>query len=168
MSAPDFFFNTTRAVSMIEGLEISHPSFSRSRFIVRNPNPWMRVQALGHGGGVVQDYEYLPLRLRPMESRGDLDYGIGVDLGDLGEIIPDELRRVKEAGTQHIKPTAIYRAWRSDKLNAPTMGPIKLQVDQVTRTREGATFDAIAPYLNLTRTGETYTLERFPMLRGFL
>lgn len=168
MSEPDFFFNSTRATSMIEGLHISHPSFSREYFVVRNPNPWMRVQPLGHGGGVVQEYQYLPLRLRPMESRGDLDFGIGVDLGDLGEIIPDELQRARDAGTHHIRPTAIYRAWRSDRLNEPMEGPIKLQVDQITRTRDGATFDAIAPHLNLTRTGETYSLERFPMLRGFL
>lgn len=165
---PEFFFCSSRSTSLIEGLEISHPSFSQTRYLVRNPNPWMRVQPLGHGGGIVQEYEYLPLRLRPMESRGDLDYGIGVDLGDLGEIIPEELQRVRNAGTQHIRPTVVYRAWRSDRLNEPMMGPIRLQVDQITRTREGATFDAIAPYLNLTRTGEIYTFERFPMLRGFL
>lgn len=168
MSEAEYFFSASRSVSRIEGLAISHPSFSMDRFIVRNPNPWMQRQVLGHGDGTVQEYEYLPLRLKPKDSRGDLDFGMRVDLGDLGEIIPDELQRVIDAGTSHIRPTVIYRAWRSDKLNAPMIGPIVMQADEITRTRDGASFDAIAPYLNLTRTGEAYTLERFPMLRGFL
>ncbi|MGG4580344.1 hypothetical protein ACLPHZ_17860 [Alcaligenaceae bacterium Me47] len=168
MSEHDFFFKARRSVSRIEGLEISHPSFSRSFFLVRNPNPWMKRQALGHGGGVVREYEYLPMRMQPKDTRGDLDFGMRVDLGDLGEIIPSELQRVIDAGTSHIKPTVIYRAWRSDKLSEPMIGPIVLQADEISRTRDGSSFEAVAPYLNLTRTGEAYTVDRFWMLRGFL
>lgn len=160
----EFFFSTARSVSRIEGLEISHPDFSRTFYLVRNPNPWMPEQPLGHGGGVVRTYQYCPLRLRPMASRGDLDFGVSVDLGDLGEIIPAEIDRIVAASSTGTRPQVIYRAWRSDQLSAPMTGPIKLQVDQITRAREGSTFDAVAPYLNLSKTGSLYTVERFEML----
>ena len=129
-SETEFFFNSARSVSRIEGLEISHPSFSRTYYLVRNPNPWMSKQALGHGAGAVVEYEYCPLRIRPMASRGDLDFGVSVDLGDLGEILPAELDRIVEASTTNIRPVVIYRAWRSDRLNEPMTGPIRLQADQ--------------------------------------
>lgn len=67
-----------------------------------------------------------------------------------------------------IKPTMIYRSYRSDDLTAPLDGPYKFQVNNISFKKEGATFSCGAPRLNYTATGEVYTMDRFPMLKGFL
>lgn len=103
-----------------------------------------------------------------MASRADLDYGIGVDLGDLGELIPDEIDLARAAGTLGIKPTVISRVYRSDDLTSPMFGPVRLEAKDISMTRLGATFEAGAPSLNLTRTGERQTTDRFVMLRGLI
>lgn len=90
-----------------------------------------------------------PARFGP----GDLDYGVSITLGDVGSILPDELDRVLASNDSRVRPVVEYRAWRSDRLWAPMDGPVRLQVDQISRAQEGSTFDAVAPYLNLTRTG---------------
>ena len=66
------------------------------------------------------------------------------------------------------KPRVVYRTYRSDDLTRPLFGPIVLEVDSFAFNREGSTFTAKAPSLNINKTGELYRLERFPMLRGFL
>ena len=60
-----------------------------------------------------------------------------------------------------------YRAYLSDDLTEP-QAVQRLQVESITYTRGVASFSAVAPKLNITRTGELYTFSRFPMLRGFL
>lgn len=164
----DFFFNSTRSTSRIEALELSHPAFSRTYYLVRNPNPWMREQVLRHEDGTPITYQFCPLRLRPLASRADLDFGVSVDLGDLGEIVPAEIDRIVASADSRVRPIVKYRAWRSDRLDVPMNGPITLQVAQVTRARAGSTFDAVAPLLNLNKTGEIYSIDRFPMLASTL
>lgn len=67
-----------------------------------------------------------------------------------------------------IKPTLIYRTFRSDDLSAPLYGPIEFEVISISFKKEGATLQCNSPRLNLTSTGELYTLDRFPMLFGFI
>lgn len=169
MSEPDFFFNTAPSVSRIEGIELSHPAFSRTYYLVRNPNPWRPTQWLRHSKEEAPvEYQYCPLAIRPAAARGDLDYGVSITVGDVGEILPEELDRVLTSSLARERPVLVYRAWRSDRLWAPMDGPVRLQVDQISRAQEGSTFDAVAPYLNMTKTGEVYSLGRFEGLRGFL
>jgi hypothetical protein len=165
MSDPvEFFFGSRKSVVERETLEISHPDFSdRFLFVQGNRDLTATLET-----GEVVTFQRMPMRIRKMASRGDLDYGIGVDLGDLGDRLPDEIDRVRVAGTLRIRPIVIYRAYRSDDLASPMIGPLRLEAQAIARTREGASFDAGAPYLNLSKTGELYTLDRFPMLRGFL
>lgn len=66
------------------------------------------------------------------------------------------------------KPIVLYRTYRSDDLTAPLVGPIKFEMDSVAFQKQGATIQCSARKLNLTATGELYTMDRFPMLRGFL
>lgn len=66
------------------------------------------------------------------------------------------------------KPVMKYRAYRSDDLTAPMLGPLIFQVNNIAFQKEGATLSASAPRLNLSATGELYDLDRFPTLRGFL
>ena len=162
----DFFFNSSRAVSRIDGFTISHSSFSRVFYLVRNPNPFRPELPLKHEDGTLHTYQYCPMALKPLASRGDLDYGLSITLGDLGELLPAELDLILAADTNLERPAVVYRSWKSDRLDVPMSGAIRLQVDEITMSRDGSTFEAVAPYLNLTKTGSLYTRERFPMLEG--
>ena len=161
-----FFFASRMSVKEFETLVISHPSFSRSYAILRD-GPEEGLDAKIENGTTVH-FEYYPLRIRQLAERGDLDYGLGIDLGDLGELIPAEIDRVVAAGTLDIKPSVVYRTYRSDNLNAPMFGPVELECASIARNGDGASIEAMAPSLNLNKTGEIYSLDRFPMLRGFL
>lgn len=113
-------------------------------------------------------YDYYPARVLPMASTDDLVQALSVTLGDVGDVIARETERVWDAGGMNTRPTLTYRAFRSDDLTAPIEGSIRtLEVVNVTTSKEGCAFEARAPELNASRTGELYTYERFPMLRGF-
>lgn len=114
------------------------------------------------------DYEYYPARVMPVAATDDMVQALSVSLGDVGDVIAAEIERVWEANGMGTRPTLTYRGFRSDDLSAPIKGPITLELVNVTTTKYGAEFEARAPELNATRTGELYTLERFPMLRGFM
>lgn len=160
-----FFLNAGRSVIEFETLEISHLSFSQTFYLVRN-RPGGLEAKLETGEEV--EFVYLPLRIRPMAERGTLDFGISVDFGDLGDIIPDEIDRVIADDAMQVRPVLRYRTYRSDDLSGPMYGPIRLEIPSISRKREGATFDAVAPFLNLSKTGEIYSTTRFTPLRGFL
>ncbi|MVW72128.1 DUF1833 family protein [Bordetella sp. 15P40C-2] len=157
-----FYFDGPASANEIQTLEISHPSFSKVWRVQGKYRSglWARDEA-----NALQWFDYVPLALRPLEDRGNLDFGLTVTFGDLGEILPDEIERARAAGTMHIKPTVIYRAYRSDDLAGPMVGPITLEARKLNRQQDGAQFDATAPELNVSKTGELYTLDRFPGLR---
>jgi hypothetical protein len=91
-----------------------------------------------------------------------------MDFGDLGEIIPAEIDAVKAADNAKELPKFIYRTYRSDDLDNVLYGPVVLETKSFNFTREGCSFAARAPSLNIRRTGEGYALPRFPALRGLL
>lgn len=160
-----FFLNSRTSVAYLETLEISHPNFTQTHRIVSNAADGVTVTL---ETGARAAFVFLPVRVRPTGSGDDLDQIIRVDLGDLGEIIPAELDAVAAAEGFSVKPTVLYRVYRSDDLTAPLLGPLRLEVHNLNSNQDGSSFEARAPALNLNRTGELYRLERFPMLRGFL
>jgi hypothetical protein len=160
-----YFLGSKSSVVYLETLQISHPSFSRTYWLVRNAIGGITATL---ETAAAQVFEYYPLRIRPIAAGDDLDQSLEVDLGDLGSIIPAELDRIEEAGTMGIKPEVRYRAWRSDDLSAPLIGPLVLEIADLSSDLDGSSFNASAPSLNVKRTGELYRLERFPMLRAFL
>ena len=160
-----YFLNSPASAIPLDTLEITHPDFTQPYYIVRNAEGGITAQL---EDGTPIDFRYYPLRLRPTGSRDDLEQSIAVDLGDLGEVIPIELDAVADGDGFGIKPTVKYRVYRSDDLSEPLYGPVALEVQVFNSNREGSTFEAKAPSLNVNRTGELYHLDRFPMLRGFL
>jgi hypothetical protein len=160
-----FFLNSESSVVKLETLEITHSSFTRPYFIVRNKTDGLTATL---ENDVEQEFEYYPLQLTPLGNRDDLDQSISILFGDLGEIIPTELDAVAQALTFSEKPQVKYRAYRSDDLSEPLLGPVILEIPSFSMSREGASFEAKAPSLNANRTGELYKLARFPMLRSFI
>jgi len=161
----EFFLNSRSNIVHLETLEISHPNFTKIYRVVRNSVNGLTAK-LENGSTVV--FDYYPLKIENAGARDDLDQVINISIGDLGEIIPSEIDSVSQANSFSTKPIIIYRTYRSDDLNSPLFGPITLEVSSFSFTREGASFEARAPSLNVAKTGEIYKLDRFPMLRGFL
>jgi hypothetical protein len=160
-----FFLDASPEVYRIETLEIAHPSFSQSY--------WVQSQVpagveLGLEGGGSQFFQYVPTEITPRSEENDLEAGYRIALGDLGLILQGELDRIAADGAWNIRPTITYRQYRSDELDAPMTGPEVFEMQGVNFNAEGATFDASARTLNLNRTGERYTVTRFPMLAGFI
>lgn len=162
----NYFLNSRSSVIQLETIEISHPAFSKTYRVVRNAAAG--IDAILENGAAAH-FEYYPIKLVPQHARNDLDHSITVTFGDLGEVIPLELDRVMNyPNGNKIKPTVRYRVYRSDDLTSPLYGPLRLEVEAFTFSKEGASFEAKAPSVNATRTGEVYSLVRFPGLRGFL
>lgn len=161
----EFFLGSKSYIVQLDCLEISHSSFSQTYYIVRNATNGVTVT---HEDSTVHDYEYYPLAIKGIGDRENMDFGLEITLGDLGELIPMELDRVRADGKFSEKPVVYYRTYRSDLLSSPMYGPVKMEIKEIPRNREGASFTAKAPSLNINQTGEIYTIDRFPMLRGFL
>lgn len=160
-----FFLGSRSHVPELELLEILHPDFSRPWRLVRNALDGVTVTL---ETAEEATFDHCPVRITPADVTDDMDYGVTVELGDLGEIIPDELDRVAEADGYGDLPAVIYRTYRADDLSAPLFGPIDLRVRSFTRTQDGASFTAQPPTISAAATGELYRIDRFPMLRGFL
>lgn len=161
----EFFLNSKSSVVQLELLEISHPNFTKTYRIVRNAVEGVTVTL---EDASIQTFDYYPLRITGTETRENLDFSLQIDLGDLGEVLPPELDAVSSASGFETKPIVKYRTYRSDDLTAPLFGPLVLEVKSFSFNREGSTFEAKAPSLNVNKTGELYKIDRFPMLRGFL
>jgi hypothetical protein len=161
----EFFLASESTVVQLELLEISHPDFTQTYRIVRNAVDGVTVTLEDLS---VEDFEYYPLKITSVGTRENLDYGVKIDFGDLGEVLPTELDRIALLDGYGTKPTVKYRTYRSDDLTTPLFGPVILEVSSFSFTREGSTFEAKAPSLNINSTGEIYNFDRFPMLRGFL
>lgn len=160
----EFFLNTASNIVELELIEISHPNFTQTYYVVRNAINGITVT---HEDTTSHEYTYYPIRIEAGGTSDDLDQTLKVQLGDLGNIIPTELDAIVSAGSSTIKPILRYRTYRSDDLTAPLYGPLKFEISSISFTKEGSAFEAGAPRLNMSATGEIYSMDRFPMLRGF-
>jgi hypothetical protein len=162
----DFFLASDSTVWQLQLLEISHSAFSKTHRIVQNHPDGVMVDIGGVEG--VKIFDYFPLRISRGTEGNDLSQTLQIDLGDLGEVWPTELDLVFAADASDEKPRVRYWTYRSDDLTAPLTGPLELEVGDFSYAREGVSFEARAPKLNVLGTGELYTVDRFQMLRALL
>lgn len=176
----EFYLGSAPNVGQLDLLEITHPNFSTTYRIVRNfqrhvltttdpetGNKLRGVIVTHEGPAGPFEYQYVPFQLKPVGNGSDLTQSLAVTLGDLGRIITKEIEVLSAANKMHIRPTLNFRTYRTDDFSLPISGPLVLEIKNVTRSEEGCSFTAIAPLLNNSRTGVIYTVEQFPMLRGF-
>jgi hypothetical protein len=161
----EYFLNSNSNIVELELIELSHPNFTTTYYLVRNAIDGIVVIL---ETSVSQEFIYYPLQITPSGSGDDLDQLIKVQLGDLGEVLPQELDSIFINNGFDVKPTLIYRTYRSDDLTTPLLGPLTFKVNNITFNETGAVLEASAPKLNSSGTGEFYTTNRFPMLRGFI
>lgn len=160
-----YFLGSRRDVVALELVEISHPAFTQVYRRVRNHLDGVTVTLEDGTEGV---FDYYPMQITELGDQADLDTGVRIDFGDLGEVLPRELDAVYTADAMSVKPTVVWRVYRSDDLESPLLGPFTFEATNFSFTQEGASFEATAPYVNVSKTGETFNLTRFPMLRGFV
>jgi len=164
-SYTEYFLNSPGSVEEYELLEITHPNFTEDYFVVRNCVDGLTVTLEDSSD---QFFQHYPLQIKRAVSNDTLDQVFEVQLGDLGEIITREIKAVRAADGFNTRPTVIYRTYRSDDLSEPMEGPIVLEITDLGRNEAGAYFEAKPPEVNMNKTGETYSFERFETLRGFL
>lgn len=165
MTYLDYFLSSNVSVVEHETFELSHPDFSQTFYFTRNDITGLTA-TLENSQEV--RFEYLPLEIRPDTTKADLDNGLTIEFGDLGEILPSQLDLITVANSFFTKPTLVYRIFRGDDLQNVLYGPITLQVETIGFTKDGATIKANVPRLNLTRTGLIYRLTEFVTMRGYL
>lgn len=159
----EFFLVSASNKVQYETLEISHSEFSQTYYLVRN-----------HKGLVATDensnsrtWTYVPMRIEPSGAEVNLDFGITVTLGDLGEIMPAELDRIKAGDDMDERPVVIYRTFEEGTLTAPMTGPFTLEVMEFSFNHEGVVLQCRPAFVNRNQTGMPYIPELFPTLEGF-
>lgn len=162
----EYFLKRQGCQTPLECIEFAHPAFSKTYYIVRNNTFGITAT---HEDSTTHDYQYLPIKIDVGNTTDDLDQTLTITLADMGVELPKELDAVRLSEFADIKPTVKYRAYRHDDLSQPLVTLQLLDVNSLTRDATGlATFQAKAPELNNVKTGEIYSFDLFPMLRGFL
>lgn len=147
-------------------VEIKHPSFQRVYRIVQNHAYGVRVKL---PDGKWHDFEYVPLSIQKGTNSDDLDQEITVAVGDLGEIFPKEIQRLRNSAQYaQTEPILNYYEYNLSDLTRPQVSVTGLKVTDYEPKREGGVFTCKARQMNVTKTGETYNLDDYPTLRGFI
>ncbi len=177
----DYYFNSAQAVVEIDCIEIQHFRFNPTVFrLTRNAqlhelstfddegNAKRGVIVMHEGAVGPFEYEYVPMKIERIGVGTDMEQALRVTFGDVGEILPAQLELVDTFNANTAKPIVRYRAYRSDDLSAPlTTVPSVHEMKRVTFNRQGCAFEAIAPYLNVARTGQLYTIQDYPTMKAF-
>lgn len=159
----EFLASAPQTKYMIEVISISHSNLTQTYHLWREP---------ADGAVVDEDSNTLIVRSTNFQvglagSPDNLDqkFTISIDTTDAENVLRKELDRIPLGTTEKIIIT--YRAYLSDDLTEP-QAVQRLQAESINYNRGTATISAVARKLNVLKTGELYTFNRFPMLRGFL
>lgn len=165
---PEFvnaLINRPRGQIMYETMELSHPSFSKTYYLLRNPIRGGILRTKLETGIVVTN-EYVPSTIQWARSKTNMDQVHNITIQDLNKIVQEEESRI---GLDDSTPiTCKLRVYLSTNLESPADGPVELEVFNIDYDKKGCTFQASPPNANETGTGERMTTDRFPMLAGFL
>lgn len=148
----------------LECIEIKHPSFSRDYRFVRNHAYGVRIR---HEDRVYRDYDPLPLTIRPGTAANDLQQSFTIGIGDVGEIMPMEIDRLRRGSHQTVRPIVNYRVFLTSDLTEPMNSVRGLEITDNQPQKRGAVFSCKAKQLNKNSTGVIFTNSLFTTLRGF-
>lgn len=162
----EFFLNRAGSVVRLECLEVAHPSFAETYYIVRNAVDGVTVT---HEDATEHEYRYVPLMIERGGTSDDLDVSLRISIADMGTQLAADIDAVLSGAYADVKPTIKYRLYRHDDLSAPIYTLKTLEVSNMSRDNSGSTtFVAMAQQLNNTKTGQIYSFVDYPSLRGFL
>ncbi|TCB50953.1 DUF1833 domain-containing protein [Acinetobacter sp. ANC 4779] len=157
-----FFLNAKGGLINLECIEISHSSFAEPFRYVRNDTSGITVR---HEDGLDYVYDYQLLEIQRSNVTNDIDQAMNITFADMDDTFTKALQSI----TTTERPTFKYRSYRDDDLTEPMVIIQTLEITSMSKDASGyITFEAKAPELNSVKTGDTYTLDRFPLLRGTL
>ena len=161
-----FFLGSKASVISIEAIEITHPSFDQGFYFLKNGADQLN---LTHEDGSSHLYKYVPMSITISNVRSDLDQEIQINISDLDDKFIDAIDAIDESTSRDIRPLVRYRLYRDDMLSTPISIIQSLGMVDISKNSNGdCTINAKAQSLNSVRTGENYSLERFPLLRGYV
>ncbi len=177
----DYYFNSPPATVELDMLEIQHFRFNPTIFRLTSNgdiqditgtdafgNPLRGCVVTHEGGAGPFEYTYVPMKIDRLGSGTDMDQAIKVTLGDVGEILAQQLKLIDSFNANSVKPIVRYRAYRSDVLTTPlTVTPVILEMKRVSFNKQGAAFEAVSPYLNVGKTGIIYDTIKFKTMKAF-
>ena len=158
MTSSLFLKNTTN-IAIVEAIELYHPDFGYLRYQSYDVDETI---LLTHDS-IEHEYQYESFELSKGNTTSDLDQAVSITFADY----KDELMQAIESANHEIAIEFRLREYRSDDFSEPFNSLQTLSVLSVSSDDSGmVTFDANAEQLNNVKTGDVYTLEKFPTLKG--
>ena len=159
-----FFLNTQSSVIAIDCIEISHPSFQSTLYFVRNIADGI---TLTHEDNSSHHYIYQPMKIDRNNVSNDLEQTMQITIADIDDSFINAIKNIRHSAYPRVKPKIKYRLYRDDDLSSPVVSLQTLEIANVSKDKSGnVSFEGKAPELNSVKTGKTYGVEDFPMLRG--
>ncbi|MDQ9022827.1 hypothetical protein RFI02_17110 [Acinetobacter sichuanensis] len=118
---------------------------------------------IGDDSYVFCSVEYQAFEVKRSATNRTLDQEISITFADFDDALMKALKKTNRLIEPHFK----YRQYRDDDLDDPVIVIQTLEITDVNKDASGfVTFDAKAVQLNNVKTGEVYTVENCPLLRG--
>lgn len=160
----ELLINRPRGIAALEIIELSHPMWPERIFILRNYVRGGELEITLETSEVVTA-SFVPATIQWAKSKTNMDQVFNVAIQDLNELVQTLENAVPLENEDPI--ICRMRVYTSDNLSAPAEGPIELEVTTLDYDKSGCKFQASPITSNETGSGERYTVNRFPMLRGF-
>ncbi|ENU24177.1 hypothetical protein F993_01493 [Acinetobacter proteolyticus] len=153
-----FYLNASSGVVPLECIEISHPSFSKVFRYVKNDSNGIVAEG--------QNYVYQPMSIKRNDVSNDLEQKLSLTIADMDDELALAVLAIRESIYSTVKPECKFKLFRDDDLTAPMTQLQTLEIPTISKDSSGlVTFDAQAPQLNSVKTGQTYSIEDYPLLR---
>lgn len=166
----DFHLDSVSSVVLLETLEISHSLWPDPIRIVTNHPDGVTVTLENSQQAF---FEFIPLMIQRGNTSDDLDQTLNITVGDLGEIVPPLIQKIRDAFSDE-KPQVIYRSFAFDAASMvlTKQTPIEiirgLSVAKMNQDYQATTFEAATSGKNSVKTGRTYNFKEYPDLRGLI
>ena len=166
----DFHLDSVSSVVLLETLEISHSLWPTPIRIVTNHPDGVAVTLENNQQAF---FEFIPLMIQRGNTSDDLDQTLNITVGDLGEIVPPLIQKIRDASSDE-KPQVIYRSFAFDAASMvlTKQTPIEiirgLSVAKMNQDYQATTFEAATSGKNSVKTGRTYNFKDYPDLRGLI
>ncbi|MDQ8953475.1 hypothetical protein RFH42_10940 [Acinetobacter rudis] len=155
-----FYLNASGAVAEVSCIEIVHPTFNF--YLQSFDDDGFHVV---HENGKKVFYEYLPMRVDRSNVNNDLDQVVKMTINDFDDRLIEAYNNILDKKPVQFK----QRIYRDDNLDSPMIVIQTLHITSMSKDSRGnITFEAKAPELNNVKTGDVYSFEQFPLLRGTL
>lgn len=151
-----FFLNNHGGAVVLECLEITHSTFIKPTRFVKNDTNGVIAEGL--------HYEYQPMSIKRNNVSNDLEQTLSITIADMDDSF---FKKILVATETNERPGVVFKLFSDQDLTTPLMTLQKLEIASLSKDSTGlATFEAQAPELNSVKTGQIYTLDDYPLLRG--